>query len=252
MRTFKILIVVACVFIGAIASACGGASPDAAANALKPFTADVEKLLAETRGVLTPLAQDDARGDGVVACNALMAEKGKAYPQYTALGVAALDGTLFCLSTPQSTPANILDRTYFQRALQTKDFAIGDYQIARVTRKKAFGIGYPILDASNTPQGIVLAPVDLDWLNQRLAAISLPSGAELVMLDSQGTVVAHLPSQMDLVGTAIGDTPLGKAMLSQTDGSGEFAGVDGVTRLYKFTSPNGSNKNLIMAVGLKK
>ncbi len=253
MRTIKFSMLCLCVLFLTLLAACGGASPDAAANALKPFTADLEKLITDTRALLTPLAQlPEARGNDAAACNALMTDKAKAYPQYTALGAAHLDGELFCLSTPQTTPVNIIDRAYFQRALQAKDLSIGDYQIGRATGKKSFGIGYPILDASNTPQGIVLSPVDLDWLNARFAAMTLPADAELILLDSKANVLARVPNSSDMIGKSIADTPLAKAMLAQIDGSGEFAGLDGVTRIYKFTAPNGSNKNLVVALGLKK
>lgn len=253
MRCLKLLFVFAVIGLSGLLAACGGTSPDAAANALAPFTTDLEKLIADTKTTLMPLAQlPVAQGNDAAACTTVMADKLKSYAQYTTFGAAHLDGTLFCTSQPITAPTKILDRAYFQRALQTKDVSVGDYQIGKVTGKKSVGVGYPILDGSNTPQGIVLSPVDLDWLNQHLSTLSLPADAEMVMLDSEGSILAHAPLRPDLIGKPAADSPLGKAMLTQVDGSGEFAGFDGVTRVYKFTAPKGSNKNWFVAVGLKK
>ena len=38
------------------------------------------------------------------------------------------------------------DRVYFRRALETRDFAIGEYQIGRITGKATLNFGYPVLD----------------------------------------------------------------------------------------------------------
>ena len=51
---------------------------------------------------------------------------------------------------------------------------------------------------------------------------------------------------------AAGYSPHDAYYRGQVDGSGEFAGVDGVTRRYKFTAPSKSNKNWLVAVGLPR
>ena len=43
----------------------------------------------------------------------------------------------------------------FQQAVSTKDFAVGEYQIGRVTDKPALNCGYPIVDAGGTVVGVV-------------------------------------------------------------------------------------------------
>lgn len=253
MRMLKLCGSLACLVLFAVLAGCGSsASPDAAANALKPYTADLEKLLADTRAILTPLAQrPEVQGNDVTDCVVVMVTAYHNNPKYTAFGAAKPDGTLWCLTTPQTTPASVADRAYFVRATQTKDFSVGEYQLGRATNKKSIGVGAPILDASGNPQGVVLSPIDLDWLNPELATLPLPDGAEVVLLDGKGILLAHVPAMPELIGTPVGDTPLGKAMLSQIDGSGQFAGIDRVTRTYKFTAPQGSNKNLIIALGMK-
>lgn len=226
---------------------------DSAKQVLAPINADLEKILTDARVILTELAQlPEARGNDTAACTAVIAERIKPHVEYTALGAAHLDGNLFCTSQVQTAPVSIGDRAYFQRAVESKDLSVGEYQIGRVTNKAAFGLGYPLLDNSGSPQGIVLAPIDLDWLNRRIAGMKLPEGSEVVILDSKGDVLVHTPAYETWLGKSVGDTTLGKAMLAQVDGTGEMAGLDGVVRMYAYTSPKGSNKNLLVAVGVKR
>jgi hypothetical protein len=67
------------------------------------------------------------------ACNAFLAEMLKAYPAYLNIGVADPNGNLVCSALPFKGPINVADRVYFKTALEMKDFAIGDYQVGRVT-----------------------------------------------------------------------------------------------------------------------
>ncbi len=239
-----------CLGLIVVLNAC--AAPQAtAATALASANSVVEQWLTDARPMLSALSQvPEARGDDVSACTAIMAAKLKTAAQYTTFGAAHADGNLFCTSQVQTAPANISDRAYFQRAKSTKDFSVGDYQIGKVTKKQSVGLGFPILDASNNFQGVVLAPLDLDWVNQQLSRQNLPASAELVLIDSQGTVLARIPDAPDWVGKSVKDTPLGRTMLNQLTGTANLVGLDSKTRAYAFTNPKGSNQNWFLAVGI--
>src|SRR5215210_5199236 len=95
---------------------------------------DQEDLNESSRQLLIILARLPAvRDRDAAACSALFVELLRLYPRYANLGVAGADGEIFCSGLPLGGPVNIADRAYFQRALQTHDFAIGDYQIGRVS-----------------------------------------------------------------------------------------------------------------------
>ena len=72
------------------------------------------------------------------------------YPFYANLGAFEPDGDVFCNGVPLTGPVNSADLPWFQRTVQTRDFAIGDYQIGRITGIPVLVYGYPILDASWT------------------------------------------------------------------------------------------------------
>lgn len=250
----RIAAIVACLgALGMLAACGGGNSTDAAKQAVGILSTDIARVLADARPVLAALAQlPEARGDDTAACTKIMAEKLQGYPQFTTFGAAHLDGNLFCTAQPQTSAVTITDRAYFHRALESKDLGVGDYQIGKVTGKQSAGLGFPLLDPSGNPQGIVLAPIDLDWLNQRVANLKLPAGANALVVDSQGVILATNLDPKTYVGKPLSESVLGEAMMRQTEGAGEFAGPDGVTRVYAFTAPAGSNKNWFVAVGLPK
>lgn len=129
------------------------------------------------------------------------------------------------------------------------DFAVGNYQIGRATFMESIGFGYPV-QKDGRVDGIVLAPIDLDKLDERLAAIELPQGAELLVIDSTGTVVAELPNPDRWTGTPAADVPLVEQMLARETGDSTLAGVDGTTRVYSWRTVEGSAGNLRVAVGV--
>jgi PAS domain S-box-containing protein len=201
------------------------------------------QLIAEAHHFLTILAQlpqvrtslTAAGPEQAPACQTLLADLSKQYPLYTNLGVINPDGDLVCSDLSLDRPLNLADRPYFQRALDTAAFVIGDYQIGRLTGKATLHFAYPLLDEMGRVQGVVFAGLDLTWLNRLAASLDLPPGATLMVIDRQGTILAHQPDPEEWVGRFLPEASLLQAILSQGEGAAELSGVDGVPRLYAFT-----------------
>lgn len=157
----------------------------------------------------------DRKGD---ECNTLLADLVAQYPLYLNLGVIALDGQVICSGVPLPGPTNLADRTYFQRALQTRDFAIGDYQIGRITGKPSVNFGYPVLSESGQVQAVVFAAMDLEWFNQLPLEVQLPPGASLTVLDGNGLILARYPDPEQWIGKSVPEAPLVQAILQQREG----------------------------------
>ena len=112
-------------------------------------SSDQERLTDGARQLLLTLAQlPTVRADDTSLCTAVFAGLVEQYPFYANLGAFGPDGDVFCRGVPLTGPVNAADRAWFQRTVQTRDFAIGDYQIGRITRIPALVHGHPILDAS--------------------------------------------------------------------------------------------------------
>lgn len=166
-------------------------------------------------------------------CNAFLAEMLKAYPLYLNLAVADPNGNLVCSALPFKGSINVADRVYFKNALEMKDFAIGDYQIGRITQRPAINYAYPLRSGSGELEGVVYVAQSLGWLTAALANVEFPRGAVLVVTDRNGTVLARMPDPGDWIGKTLPEPQVLDIVSSQRDG-GLFEAPDaqGVDRLW--------------------
>jgi hypothetical protein len=187
----------------------GGGEPDARRE-LTGVTSDLATAFAEGRRQLVSLAAlPEVRGSDSARCQAKMAQELKPMAaRYSAFGAAHRDGELFCISIPDARPVDVSDRPYFQRAVRYRDFAVGDYQVGRVTPVQVVSMAYPLLDPSRQVRGIVLASFHLTWLDRRVASRARRSGAQVVVVDSRGIVLARSSASAGKIGSRTKDSEL--------------------------------------------
>ncbi|MFO1324475.1 MAG: hypothetical protein U1F15_10450 [Burkholderiales bacterium] len=149
------------------------------------------------------------------ACNAFLSHMLAAYPLHLNLGLAEVDGNIACSAVTLDGPVNVGDREYFNKALQTRKFAIGDYQVGRVTRLPAINYAYPMANAAGEVRAIVHAAQSLGWLTAALANVESPRGGVLGVVDRNGTVLAHLPDAGERIGKPMPEQQV-LAMLSRS------------------------------------
>ena len=204
---------------------------------VRVVSASKQRLIDSTRHLLVALSRlSEVRRHDTPACNALFANLLKEYPLYANLGAANAQGEQFCSALPLTRTVNLGDRTYFQHAVKRRDFAIGKYQIGRVTGKASLNMGYPVVDNHGEISGIVFAALDLAWFNQLVRIVELPASSSLAVYDRQGTVLARFPDAEGLVGKSVPEAVIVKTALAKGEGVAEAVGLDGKKRLYGFTS----------------
>lgn len=226
-----------------------------AMNLVRLAAREQGQLIASTHQLLMSLARlPSIRTPGDASCNRVLADLHKPYPYYTNFGVATLDGNVFCSARPLTQPINIADRSYFERVVRSRGFAVGDYQIGRITGIAAINFGYPVLDAGQNVRAVVYAALNLSWLNQLATGIELPAGSTLTVVDSRGTVLARYPEPQEWVGKPMAEAPLIKKMLGLGgEGTTELEGLDGVIRLYAFAPlHDGPSGTAYVSVGIPK
>jgi signal transduction histidine kinase len=214
------------------------ATAQAQANALglaRLAAGDQERLIEGTRQLLVVLAElPSVRNQDAAECGSFLAGLLKEYPLYENLGAADLDGDIFCSAVPSATRANMSDRPWFQRALETRDFVVGDYLVARITGRPALGTVYPVLGDAGQPLGVVFAGIDLAWLDSFVAEAQLPAGSSLSIIDSTGTILTRYPDPERWRGTAMLDSVM-EPLLAGSELVNEAEGIDGIRRLYGTT-----------------
>lgn len=200
-----------------------------------------QALIEGSRQLLTSLAQvEEVRTGDATHCSIFFADLLKEFPLYANLGVADAEGDIFCSGLPMIAPVNAADRAWFQRAVQSRAFAIGDYQIGRITHRATVNFGYPLLNRAGEVQGVVFAALDLAWINQLAAQTQLPGGSTFSLIDRNGTILARYPDPEQWVGQTLPEAPIVQAVLTKLEeGMTETSGVDGILRLYAFTPLQG-------------
>lgn len=208
------------------------------------------------RQILTTFAQlPEIRNGDMPACNRLFTELLAKFPNYANFGVIAPDGRVTCSALPLSAQLNLADRGYFHRAMEGREFAIGEYQIGRITGKASVNFGYPVIDQGGAVRTVVFAALDLAWLNELAAATKLPEGAALNLIDRNGAILVRYPDPEAWVGKSLPEAPLIEAMVRAPSGEGvtEAIGEDGVLRLYGFTPlPSGPSLSVFLSIGVPK
>lgn len=199
-------------------------------------SAQQQRFIEGARQLLVALAKlpevRHAQGD---ACTSAFADLLSAFPFYANLGVIDAEGMIVCSALPFNRPLSAAHRTYFQRALATREFAVGDYQIGSITKRATINFGYPVLNARGGVHAVVFAAMDLAWLNHLAAEANMPVGSALTVIDRQGAVLVRYPETDGWVGRQIGDQGFLHTVLAQGEGVTTAREPDGVEHLVAFT-----------------
>ncbi len=219
------------------------------------FAGEQQRIVDSTRQLLVALAQlpEVGRRDGR-ACSALFAKLQTQYSAYLNFGAVDPDGTLFCSAIPIRNNINLAERAYFRRVLETREFAVGDYQVGLVTGRPTLNFGYPVLDDKKNIQAVVFAALDLKWLSERIVALDPPKGSSFTFLDEKGTILVRHPEPEKWIGQSVAETQLFKAVTARHDGAIEAVGFDGLKRLYAFATLKERTQtgSLYVAVGIPR
>jgi signal transduction histidine kinase len=213
--------------------------------------ADQARVIQGAHQLLIALAQLPAVREGnAQACTALFTSLLKQQPIYHNLGVARANGDLFCSVLPFTQPVNVANSSWFQRAVQRRNFSIGEFQASLVNREFIVASGYPVFDATNQLQAVVAASLDLGRLNQLATRVQLPQGTTLTAIDRNGIILARYPDPQ-WIGQVLPESPLVKIILTQGEGTAEVEGADGVRRLYAFTQVREAQEvGLYVSIGI--
>jgi signal transduction histidine kinase/HAMP domain-containing protein len=217
---------------------------------------DQERLVDETRQLLVTLSYlPEASTGRQPGCNQVFAELLGEYPQYANLGVLSLEGSLLCNGFLPGAEVNLAHLPAFQRSLSEGAFVAGNFQIDPLTGRPTIYFAYPVFDENDIINTVIIAALNLEWLNQMVTTVQLPEDAILMVIDRKRTVLFYYPDpdQTLVVGSQAPDSPLVSAMLEQGEGAAELAGVDGVERLYGFAQlSNASQTGIFVSIGVSK
>ena len=196
-----------------------------------------EEVIRETQRILATLVEVPAIREGGSSASESLARLLKYSPEYANFGLIRPDGRLIASALPFKKPLNLTDRSYFQDAVRTRTFSVGEYQVGRVTGTPVINFGYPVIDRKGKLTAVIFAALDLSRVTKFEAEIDVqtPANSPYVRLDSKGSVLSSYPeTQLFGKGNPL-EKPLLRKILKEKRGTFEATGADGVERLYLFS-----------------
>ena len=215
-----------------------------------------DALIAENRKFLVELARaPELRvSDSAEACNRFLAQILARHADYANLLVFRPNGDRLCSAVPPQLelPGNAADRKYFRDALTTKRFAVGSYEIGRVTGKAVLIFAYPVLDATRKVEEVLAVAEDLGWLSQMLAIGRLPDHSVLTVVDSGGTILARYPQGGPWVGKPAlrGNAAFNKVVANGGEASIDVVSLDGVRRIFSYVPISAYLQGIYVGMGI--
>jgi PAS domain S-box-containing protein len=174
-------------------------------------------------------------------------------PRYANLGVIGTDGQVLCSALPLDPAVRLDGRSHVRRAIETRAFALGDYETAPLSGMPELSFAYPLVDGAGRVEVVLFAAIDLAWLNKLAADAHLPQGSTVTVFDEHGTILAREPDPKRWVGRSGLSIPvIGLILQQRREGTALSAGADGVARLYGFQPLLRSSRagNMYVAVGM--
>ncbi|BAU10137.1 PAS/PAC sensor signal transduction histidine kinase [Leptolyngbya sp. NIES-3755] len=192
-----------------------------------------DELVSETRTALEQLSEKaEVRG---AQCESILLEQLKRSERYLVFATIGIDGKSICTAPPTKQAIDVRDRSWFQRTIRDRDFAAGEYQIGRISNQPGLAFSYPLI-TNNQLQGVIVATLNLNWLNQLIAAKELPAGSTVSVVDRKGVILARYPEPEKWVGTSIKNTDLFKELQTQRTNSTTIQrGADGNLQLFAYS-----------------
>ena len=147
---------------------------------------------------------------------------------------------------------NLADRSWFKKVTKDQTFTIGEFQFGVISKKNIVVFSSPVFDSKNQIKYIVSAGLDLRWLQEVSEQLDLPEGSVTFVIDRKGLILSRTPNGEDWVGKSFPDSILLKEILTSKTGTFETAGLDGVERIFSFTSLSGLSNDIFSVIGIPK
>ncbi len=210
--------------------------------------ASQREVIDSTRALLRAAARVYSKMPlGTQDCNQILGDLSSNVPWIRMLAVAGPNGQMKCGSNPAVIGVNIADRPYFQNALQTRDFALSDYVIRRVSGVPGLIVTFPVIKDGEVA-AVAIASLDLNWISEVAANAAQDAGTEVIVVDGGGTVLAASAGEQELVGKNFAGHELTRQLMAKDEGTATIRDYDGTRRILGFIRVPWTNARL--AVGI--
>lgn len=222
-----------------------------ARSAARTAEVNLERQILEGRQFLELLAQMAPllHPERPAECHATLAQMHAHYPQYQNLGFIDRKGNLLCSALPGQ--GNFSDRPWVRKVLTSGVFAVGPYQIGRITKKPNLPLGYPVATSRQQPAALAFAVASLSWVDESLRHTALPPGSRAAVVDERGIVLHHYPEGGAVrPGEKFTLFDMAALLAGQAEAETQIVGFDGVLRHYLVQRAELGENHLHLAIGI--
>ncbi|MBI3100912.1 MAG: EAL domain-containing protein [Burkholderiales bacterium] len=155
---------------------------------------------------------------------------------YSNLVTTNLQGDVVCsaLALPPGKNVNVGTTPWFQRALRSGQFSVGDAHTGPISGKWVTVVSLPIHDPTGARVGLAHLTLDLAVLNPSLPDDSLPADTRYGVFDTQGALLWRNRDPEKAIGTHP-DWEVARRIMAK-EKEFEAEGLDGIRRFY-YTAP---------------
>lgn len=172
------------------------------------------------------------------------------FEYYSAFYVADLNGNILCSPPEKHSPPDFEECDHYQNLIHATDFTISTYHICNVTGKSVFSIGYPVYDMQDQFFNVANVSLDLIWFYDFAEDAGLPDGGELIVMDSEGTILSHYPNNDRWRGYRLPETNTVAKLFKQKSGYIVGEGLSGEETIYAISEIDGTAGQLTVIMGL--
>ncbi|MFP3869072.1 MAG: histidine kinase [Desulfobacteraceae bacterium] len=208
------------------------------------------QLLRQTHQLMALLSEiPQVRQARSPECSVLFSDLVKANQELVNLGLTDSEGKIICSALPTRQSVALADRPYFQKALQTRQVVVGDYQ-ANPADHSYLRLAKSVWSSSGQLNGVLFVNLSLEWIQKLINQGSLPVKAVVKVVDEKGVILGRWPDPQQWVGLPAPQGEIIDIVLSQRQGVREAVGIDGLSRLYAFEPLNQANSTGFIIAGV--
>ncbi|BEV44360.1 sensor histidine kinase [Afipia carboxidovorans] len=193
---------------------------------------ELDQVFEGIKGVLHAVGQAaEVRGNDVAQCQQYLTRVRAQLAPLTSIVILDRDGYSRCFSEGAVPTVSLSDRYYFQEALATRQFSVGDYTPSRLSNRKIVPVALPAVTGDHV-DFIVAAGINLEWLGRQLRERGLARGSAVTVADRNGIILAREPNPERFIGTTFPTQYM--YLLSEEPGTADIRSRDGIRRVVGY------------------
>jgi diguanylate cyclase (GGDEF)-like protein len=186
-----------------------------------------------------------ARGD---TCTLYIRDLVGDMPWIKGMSIIGPDGRIKCSTLPSAVGLDMSDRPHYEEAIRSNDFVVSDYLVGRSNQAPSIVVAYPAQAIDPSINAVIVASVDLQWVNNLVTTLARRPGATVMLVDASSTVLASDPQSAAWIGKSVRDAEPFREFADKTEGTARTTGPDGVRRIYGFVAVPLSDARLVIGL----